>query len=154
MTEAAALGRRIAALEQMDLIALRREWVRVVKTSPQLRLSADLLRRGVAHRLQEAAHGSCSPSTLRRLAAAACSTPSSKQGATSLKAGTTLVREWHGRTHTVRVLEDGFKHDGRTYASLTQIAREITGAAWSGPRFFGLTRTGKARQLPATAEHV
>ncbi len=136
----AALDRRVGALEGMDLLALRREWVRVVKTSPQLRLSADLLRRGIAHRLQETAFGRCPPSTLRRLAAAAHAGPSGQQAGAAPKAGTTLVREWHGRTHTVRVVEDGYEYGGRHYASLTKIAREVTGAAWSGPRFFGLVR--------------
>ena len=138
--DVAALDRRIGALEDMDLAALRREWVRVVKTSPQLRLSADLLRRGIAHRLQEQAFGRCPPSTVRRLAAAAHATPSGPQSGAAPKAGTTLVREWHGRSYTVRVLEDGFEYHGRRYASLTKLAHEITGAAWSGPRFFGLLK--------------
>jgi hypothetical protein len=58
-----------------------------------------------------------------------------------LKPGARLVREWHGRTHTVVVVEDGFEFEGRLYRSLTSIAREITGAHWSGPRFFGLAKT-------------
>jgi hypothetical protein len=49
-----------------------------------------------------------------------------------------LVREWNGRTHTVTVEEEGFTYAGRNYSSLSAIAREITGARWSGPRFFGL----------------
>lgn len=64
----------------------------------------------------------------------------------SLKIGTRLVREWHGRTCHVTVLEEGFLFEDRRYASLTQIARAVTGANWSGPRFFGLrqrVRSGK-----------
>jgi hypothetical protein len=60
-----------------------------------------------------------------------------------LKPGSTLVRAWHGETHTVLVLEDGFEHQGRRYASLSQIARLVTGAHWSGPRFFGLRRASR-----------
>ena len=56
----------------------------------------------------------------------------------SLKPGTRLVREWNGRTHVVDVSEDGFVFDGKTYRSLSAIAKRITGAHWSGPRFFGL----------------
>ena len=56
-----------------------------------------------------------------------------------LRPGVQLMREWNGRTYRVEVTEDGFAMDGRTYASLTAIARRITGAHWSGPRFFGLT---------------
>jgi hypothetical protein len=48
------------------------------------------------------------------------------------------VREWRGRTHAVVAVEGGFEHDGKVYASLTRIAQTITGAHWSGPRFFGL----------------
>ena len=55
-----------------------------------------------------------------------------------IRAGARLVREWNGRTHTVTVEEEGFIYAGRSYRSLTAIAREITGARWSGPRFFGL----------------
>jgi Protein of unknown function (DUF2924) len=42
------------------------------------------------------------------------------------------------------VLENGFEHQGKRYTSLTQIADEVTGAHWSGPRFFGLTKPRKA----------
>ena len=55
-----------------------------------------------------------------------------------LKPGSKLMREWRGRTHTVLVLEDGFEHNGQRFASLTQVARAVTGTHWSGPRFFGL----------------
>jgi hypothetical protein len=54
-----------------------------------------------------------------------------------LKPGARLVREWHGRTHVVAVLDDAFEFEGRQYGSLSQIARQITEAHWSGPRFFG-----------------
>ena len=150
---AEALRQRIAALELMDLAALRRTWIEVVKTTPNLRLSADLLRRGIAHRLQETALGSCPSSTLRRLTAASRSLPTDKQTKV-VKAGTTLVRDWHGRTHTIKVLKDGFEYNGLPYASLTRIAREITGAAWSGPRFFGLVKTGPARRISGEADRA
>jgi hypothetical protein len=63
----------------------------------------------------------------------------------SLKPGARLVRAWHGRTHTVTVTEDGFEYAGTSYPSLTKIAKKITGAHWSGPRFFGLLVTRKER---------
>ena len=43
-------------------------------------------------------------------------------------------------THTVLVHADGFEWNGKRYRSLTIVAREITGAHWSGPRFFGLRK--------------
>lgn len=55
-----------------------------------------------------------------------------------LSAGARLLRDWNGRTHVVDVTELGFLFEGRTYRSLSAIARQITGAQWSGPRFFGL----------------
>ena len=61
-----------------------------------------------------------------------------------LKAGTTLVRQWRGHTHTVLVHKDGFEHEGQLYRSLTAIAERITEAHWSGPRFFGLTKGARA----------
>ena len=64
----------------------------------------------------------------------------------SLKPGARLVREWHGRTHIVSVAEDGFEYAGASYTSLTQIAKKITGAHWSGPRFFGLLVAGEERR--------
>ena len=64
----------------------------------------------------------------------------------ALKPGARLVREWHGRTHTVTVTEDGFEYAGTSYSSLTKIAKKITGAHWSGPRFFGLVRAGTSSE--------
>jgi hypothetical protein len=61
-----------------------------------------------------------------------------------------LLREWHGRTYTVLVLEDGFEMAGERFASLSEVAHRITGAHWSGPRFFGLRREGKASPRPAS----
>ena len=61
-----------------------------------------------------------------------------------LRTGTTLVRQWRGHTHTVLVREDGFEYEGQHYRSLTVIAERITGAHWSGPRFFGLTKRASA----------
>ena len=65
--------------------------------------------------------------------------------ASNLKPGARLVREWRGRTHTVTVAEDGFEYAGTRYPSLTKIAKKITGAHWSGPRFFGLPAAAAER---------
>jgi len=55
-----------------------------------------------------------------------------------------LVRQWRGHTHTVLVREDGFEYEGQCYRSLTVIAEPITGAHWSGPRFFGVSKRARA----------
>ena len=59
-----------------------------------------------------------------------------------IKPGAILVRQWKGASHRVTVLEGGFAYEGKSYESLSEIARSITGTRWNGPRFFGL-RTGK-----------
>jgi hypothetical protein len=71
----------------------------------------------------------------------------------SQQPGTRLVREWNGRTYTVMITEDGFAYNGMTYGSLTKIARIITGAHWSGPRFFGLNgKTGNGESTGGNGE--
>jgi len=52
--------------------------------------------------------------------------------------GARLIRDWNGRRYVVDVIDGGFVLDGKQYRSLTAIAFRITGAKWSGPRFFGL----------------
>ena len=112
-----------------------------------------MMMRAVAYRLQEIAYGGRSKPTQRRLMTL---TAEFEMGgrvapppASKVKPGSRLVREWHGRTHTVWVTDDGFEFRGKTYRSLTRIARDITGAQWSGPQFFGLTkRAATARATP------
>ena len=69
----------------------------------------------------------------------------------SLKPGARLVRAWGGETHEVLVVENGFVWRGKTWASLSVIAREMTGTRWSGPRFFGLDKP-KAAGASVAAE--
>ena len=135
-------------LNDASLDELRCEWRRRYRNEPP-RISRDLLIRGVGYRLQEIQHGGLGKSTRRKLKTLAKMFRTEGRVAPdpglSLKPGARLVREWHGRTHTVTVTEDGFEYAGTTYPSLTKIAKKITGAHWSGPRFFGLVR--------ATAPH-
>jgi Protein of unknown function (DUF2924) len=69
-----------------------------------------------------------------------------------LKAGTRLIREWRGVTHAVLVQADGFEWNGRRYRSLTIIAHNITGAHWSGPRFFGLRKGGRSVEVAGSED--
>lgn len=133
----------------VSLDGLRQEWRRLYRREPP-RISRDLLIRGIGYRLQEIQQGGLSKSTLRKLQTIAkdlrLTGRVGKMPSLSLKAGARLVREWHGRTHTITITEDGFQYAGASYQSLTKIARQITGAHWSGPRFFGLpSATGAAR---------
>jgi hypothetical protein len=106
-----------------------------------------LLILGIAYRQQEIEHGGLGKATLRKLQTLAKTLRTSgRVGPTpslTLKPGARLVREWRGRTHTVTVTEDGFESGGESYPYLTTIAKKITGAHWSGPRFFGLSANGK-----------
>jgi len=138
----------------MSLAEVRKEWHRVIKSSPHPRLTVDLLRRGIADRLQEAAFGGLPPKVARSLTVIATGAPETSPGTTQLKSGSTLVREWHGRTHTVQVVDGGFEYDSDRYTSLTKIAFKITGAAWSGPRFFGLLKPPRRREVTPENGHA
>lgn len=135
------LSHMLEALPSLSPDELRKEWRRLYRSQPP-RLSRDLLVRALAYRIQELRHGGISKATSRKLAALVQARRSDgeivPEGAQKIRAGARLVREWNGRTHTVTVEEDGFSYAGRNYRSLSAIARAITGARWSGPRFFGL----------------
>ena len=135
----------VAGLLDRSTAELRLAWREFYFTGPPLGLSRDLLIRALAHELQQRAHGGPSLALRRRLQSLA---GASEKGAVDpsivLKAGTTLVPQWRGHTHTVLVHNDGFEHEGRRYRSLTAIAERITEAHWSGPRFFGLTKRAPA----------
>jgi hypothetical protein len=132
----------LEALSDLSPDELRKEWRRLYRTQPP-RLSRDLLVRAIAYRIQELRYGGLSKGTNRKLAALVQARRSDAEiapkGAQRIRAGARLVREWNGRAHTVTVEEEGFSYAGRNYRSLSAIAREITSARWSGPRFFGLT---------------
>jgi hypothetical protein len=134
-----ALGERIEALRSLDTAKLRQEWQRVWK-EPAPRLGHDLLRRGIAWKLQEQEHGGLSRSCTRELERLARQIERGKPLGIErvAKPGTRLVRQWRGRTYHVAVMDEGFLFEDRRYSSLSQIAQVITGTKWSGPRFFGL----------------
>ncbi len=135
----------IAELATLSTAELRARWERTGGRPAPKRASRDLLLRLVAYHLQEQTEGGLSKATRRRLAklgglnGQVSQTPSPPTP--RLKPGCRLIREWHGVTHSVIVLDHGFDYRGTRYASLSQIARTITGARWSGPLFFGLRKT-------------
>jgi hypothetical protein len=137
----------IASLLDRSTQELRLAWRQLHRAGPPVGLSRDLLIRALAYQLQERAHGVASAvlrRRLQRLAGASAKGALAVDPGIVLKAGTTLVRQWRGHTHTVLVHKDGFEHEGQRYRSLTVIAERITGAHWSGPRFFGLTKNARA----------
>lgn len=109
-------------------------------------MSRPLLVRAVAYEMQAKVYGGLKAATERRLSLIAHGKEDSDRGncntAAKLRPGARLVREWNGTTHTVEVVEGGYLWSGNRYRSLSAIARAITGAHWSGPRFFGLTTRG------------
>ena len=139
--------RQIAELVDRSTRDLRVAWRELHRTGPPQGLSRDLLIRALAHRLQEQTNGRASRAQRRRLQSLAREfergSGSSDPG-TVPRTGTTLMRQWRGHTHTVLVRENGFEYDVQHYPSLTVIAEKITGAHWSGPRFFGLTKRASA----------
>ena len=139
---------KLAALPEMAAVDLRAEWRRLYRAHPPKRIGRHLLELGVAWKLQERVYGGLGTAVKRRLADLAKTMDEKgdlvKPRAVTLKPGAKLVREWRGATHDVLVLEDGFQWRGRRWRSLSAIAREISGAHWSGPRFFGLQAKAEA----------
>ena len=148
----ASVDQALAALPSLSLEELRAEWEKLHRSAAP-ELPVDLLRRGIAFRLQERMQGGLPGTTKRQLA------PLVRQldrtGAITatreveMKVGARLVREWQGVMHHVLVVDDGFLFEDRKYTSLSKIAADITGVNWSGPRFFGL----KAKKLPRNGSH-
>lgn len=124
----------LAAMSRSDLVTL---WQHLFDQPAPAMLSQPFLRRFVAFEMQSRRHGGLPRQVKATLAKGSEKKPRPKCPA--LKPGGRLLREWNSVTHVVDVTEDGFTWNGRSYRSLSAIAREITGAHWSGPRFFGLT---------------
>ncbi len=138
---AKSLTDRLAELETLSTAELCARWQRA-SGRPAPKRARDLLLRALAYRLQEKAEGGLSKAARRRLGKLAGLKGEASQPpvppSPRLRPGSRLVREWRGEAHQVTVLEKGFEYGGAPYGSLSQIAREITGTRWSGPRFFGL----------------
>jgi hypothetical protein len=129
-------------LPTTPIVDLRKRYGELFRTEPPKAFGPDLLRRSIAHRIQEKAYGGLSVPMRRlldQLVKAAVAKPNGRlELPPRIKPGSELVRMWRGRSYRVIVMADGFAHDGKTYASLSEIASDITGTRWNGPRFFGL----------------
>jgi hypothetical protein len=159
--ETSVLG-RIRALQKMKVDELRREWERL-HGEPARSSNKDYLVRRLAWEVQARADGGLSPdarvrldelgqraydrATSRRQRAHGGDPPASPAKVTRIRdqrrlaPGTVLTRKYHGHEIRVVALEDGqFEYDGQVYASLSAVARAVTGAKWNGPLFFGLTK--------------
>lgn len=123
---------QVQGLEALDLEDLREQWRVRYGAPPSLR-SVGLLRRLLAWKIQADAFGGLDADTRRRLRGQTAPASSGR-----LAPGTLITREWKGVAYVVEATEDGFLLQGRTYRSLSEVARAITGTRWNGPRFFGL----------------
>jgi hypothetical protein len=129
-------------LASMPIAQLRLRYAQLFRTDPPKAFGPDLLRRSIAHRMQEQAYGGLSRSAQRlldQMMKAYAAKPGGKIVLPRrIKSGSVLVREWKDKSHRVVVLAEGFEYDGRTFGNLSEIAVLITGTRWNGPRFFGL----------------
>jgi hypothetical protein len=137
-----AVEAELACLGSTGIAKLRLRYRELFRRDPPKAFGPDLLRRSIGQRLQEKAYGGLSRSTRRlldQLVKAYLVKPSGRIVVPRrIKPGSVLVREWKGSTHRVMVLQDGFAWNGRTFSNLSEIAREISGTRWNGPKFFGL----------------
>lgn len=137
------LESEIAALVGLSRSELAERWRKLCRADPPKGLSRRLLARGIAYEMQAKCYDGLKQATVRRLlaiAGGAGSDDHARRAATAApRTGARLVREWNGVSHVVDVLEDGYVWNGERHRSLSAIARAITGARWSGPRFFGLS---------------
>lgn len=133
---------KLSSMSKAELFSC---WPGVFGTSAPRGASASFLRTALAWKLQVLELGVDTRKLERRLqqiaaALAAGRTPRMIGGGLGPKAGTTIARTWRGKVYTVTVVADGFEYGGKAYASLSEIAREITGTRWNGPAFFGLRK--------------
>jgi hypothetical protein len=126
----------------MPIAELRCRYRELFRTEPPKAFGPDLLRRSIAHRIQERTYGGLSREHQRlldQLVKAARAKPNGRlELPRQIKPGSELVRTWNRRTYRVIVMEKGFAWESKTFSSLSEIAFAITGTRWNGPRFFGL----------------
>ena len=127
----------VADIDAMGRTALIAAWSAIFSTPVPARLSMPFLRRFIAFEVQARHCGGLPKGFVEKLAKAADAKADAKSP--TLRPSGRLIREWNGVTHVVDVAGDGFVWNGQRHGSLSSIARAITGARWSGPRFFGLT---------------
>jgi hypothetical protein len=143
----ADLENRLVELAKLDLAALRWAWREAHGRDAPAGLSREFLLRYLCHRLQVQALGdldSKTKRTLDRLAGGDLSAiAASISPGMNLRPGTLLVREYKDEMHRVTVLAEGYSWHGKTYPTLSAVARAITGANWNGYVFFGLRKKGK-----------
>ena len=151
-----AVEAELERLPKMPIAELRCRYRELFRTEPPKAFGPDLLRHSIAHRIQERAYGGLSREHRRlldQLVRAAQAKPNGRlELPRRIKPGSELVRTWNRKTYRVMVMEKGFAWEGKTFSSLSEIAFEITGTKWNGPRFFGLR--SRSSQLEGGLENA
>jgi Protein of unknown function (DUF2924) len=148
-----AVEAELDRLAAAPIAHLRARYRELFRSDPPKAFGPDLLRRSVAHRIQETAYSGLSR-PIQRLLDQMIKEYAAKPGGKivmprRVKPGSMLVRQWKGKSHRVTVLAEGFAYDGKTFGNLSEIAVLITGTRWNGPRFFGLrSKTAESDQAP------
>jgi len=145
-TETERISSEISRLFELKVSALKQQWRDVYGNEPPPRASKKLLASAIAYKIQERAFGGLKPSIIRLLERASEEADGRQipRRFTRASTGTVLIREWQGKSHHVTVLErGGVLYRTKSYRSLSQVARVITGCRWSGPLFFGLRGRSK-----------
>lgn len=140
------INEQIAGLQETSRDELLSEWIKRYGSEPYKGIRKGSLIRGIAYHMQVKTLGGLRPVTARRLLknseagaqSGATAAPELRYGKLRTQPGSRLVREWNGRTYEVVVADNGYVLNGVTHPSLSACAKAITGAHWSGPRFFGL----------------
>ncbi len=133
----AKLAEKLAGLEDLSRLELVDLYRELFKCPPPKGLSRRLLILSIGYEMQAKRYGSRRPK--KQALSKRASASSTNGNRAKLRPGIRLIREWEGANHVVEVVESGFVWNGCSHRSLTAVARAITGARWSGPRFFGLT---------------
>jgi hypothetical protein len=138
----AEVANSIARIADHDREELVERWRKRFGVEPPKGCGRRLLELAAAYDIQQQAFGGLKAEIRKALAVASSGsinrTSTHRTSNRSIKPGTRLIREWNGRTHHVEAVDGGFLWEGKLHRSLSTIARAITGAHWSGPRFFGI----------------
>lgn len=152
--EAASTAAQVAALPDMPWSQLKARWIALFGEPPGINNRRYVVRR-LAHRIQEDAyrvsHTALVEENARRIKQLLETGRVARRTAqVAPLVGSVLTRVHNGEVHRVKVLDGGvFEYQGRTFGSLSKVAREITGTRWSGPAFFGLRSNNDKKEQGA-----
>lgn len=144
-----AASTQVADIEAMDRDQLCNLWPKLMRQTVPRGMSQTLMRRFLAFEIQAGIHGGLNKADLAKIMNRA--SPTQRSNSPQMAIGSRFLREWNGTTHIVERIEEGYQWNGQTYASLSAIAKLITGAYWSGPRFFGLAAATANPDAPVKA---